>query len=128
MRLVPRWGSGAWLWRGTAPHGCRGTESEQPPTGLDRDPPVFAALALHLQDRAVLGGKNVADIGTEELVGAEPGQHSGQDACAIAFHLVAAALVRFGAEGLEQRHNCVVGVPFRKKLLNIRPELTVGSN
>ena len=51
--------------------------------GFDGDPAVFVALAADLEDRAVVGAAQVADVGAHQLVGAQTGQQPGEDEGAV---------------------------------------------
>ncbi len=47
--------------------------------GFDGDPAVFVAFAADLDDRAVVGAAQVADVGAQQFVGAQTGQQPGDD-------------------------------------------------
>lgn len=46
---------------------------------LHWDSAVLVALAAHMDDTALIGGADVANIGADELVGSQSGQNRGQD-------------------------------------------------
>jgi hypothetical protein len=58
---------------------------------FDRDPAVFAALAAHVDDSAVLGPAKVTDVGAQQFISAQAGQQRGQDEGAIPLEPVGAA-------------------------------------
>jgi hypothetical protein len=67
---------------------------------LDRNPPVFSTLAAHMDDGAVVGPANIANVGADQLVGTQAGQQGGKDDCAVAFDPVGAPpLICVGVQG-----------------------------
>jgi hypothetical protein len=87
-----------------------------------RDSAIFAAFAANVDDAAVGGGADVADVGADHLIGTQPGQQPGQQQRAVTLDTVASApRRRVVVEDGEQLADGVGAVGLGQLLVDRRP-------
>jgi hypothetical protein len=70
MRPVPRWGSASWWWPESRSAAVEVVGQDHHQRSFDGNAPILLALTAYLDDGAVGGGADVADIGAHKLIGA----------------------------------------------------------